>query len=219
MSNVVSIMQFGATGPVVAELQNDLRLLGFDPGENMGIYDNNTTQAVANFQRVNALVSTGDADAATVEMIKRRLAGGIEPPKPAAPPAQATPLSPTLATALRDAVKSAAPKPAAPKSTALVPKQYVGVISDPTPASLPFYKQPVFLAASVLAVAGIAIFAISQSHERAFESFEDAEGLVVETEIDSKPEELGDLAALAKAAKMMKPKRRKSPAKKAKGKD
>jgi peptidoglycan L-alanyl-D-glutamate endopeptidase CwlK len=81
----------GADG--VKQLQGDLAGQGLDPGPQDGLYGPQTKQAVAGFQRQNALRVDGIAGPQTLSGLRQVTAKGQAPVTPAAPaPPQAQPL-------------------------------------------------------------------------------------------------------------------------------
>ncbi|MGE5506660.1 MAG: peptidoglycan-binding domain-containing protein [Actinomycetota bacterium] len=50
----------------IADAQRELKALGYYPGEINGLYDNNTQQAVLDFQANNAVAPSGQLDVATL---------------------------------------------------------------------------------------------------------------------------------------------------------
>lgn len=177
-TNVEPIMQFGVTGPVVMELQADLRKAGFAPGENVGIYDRDTLAAVRSFQTAHGLPPTGNADAKTIRALKLQVGSPVEnAPQPPTglegtddekPKANVVQLHPDLLNSVK--------KFAAQPSQALAPVHVVGAVDDPDVT--PFYKKPAFVLTAVLAVAGLGLYAISQANQdEAFDTFEDADSL------------------------------------------
>lgn len=204
-ATVHPIMQFGATGPVVADFQRMLTAAGFYPGENLGVYDSATTEATKAFQQREGLAVTGDADRATITALERCDAalGSVEE----TPPDNVIqlPVSPKLV----ETVKQAA---ARPPSEAMVPRAYPVVVASEFAGlpSQPFYKHPLFITAAIIGGTGILLYAIAQMNaEQPFESFEDAEGL--DPAVSATPEPLDpELVSIAEAAKALKrrPRRR-----------
>lgn len=173
---VVPIMQFGATGPKVAELQAALRARGFEPGENMGVYDRDTITAIKRFQMASGLKVTGDADPRTIAKLipEEKPTPAPEPPL-AAPPDNVIPLSPQIADAIKGFTKATPLADPIGASVGLAP---VAVISD---EPIPFYKRPVFIVAAVAVAVGVGVYLYTSSTEPAFEDFEDAEAIDIST--------------------------------------
>lgn len=62
-------LQYGSSGPQVEELQRALNRNGLFPHPIDGVYGDDTRQAVRQFQRINRLDVTGQADAATLSAL------------------------------------------------------------------------------------------------------------------------------------------------------
>lgn len=87
-----STMKLNATGDAVAELQRELKALGYYHGEITRIYDNATKKAVIAFQKKNGLPADGAAGASTQQALYSgdALAADQTPtPKPTATPTPA----------------------------------------------------------------------------------------------------------------------------------
>jgi len=98
------VLQMGAVGDPVRDLQNALTALGFSVGEIDGEFGPNTAAGVRAFQLAHGLPATGIADQSTMQALAA-----------AARPKPAQPLTPAdILLALMNAFKQSAPAPSAP---------------------------------------------------------------------------------------------------------
>lgn len=85
------VLQAGATGDDVTELQRDLAAVGFDPGTADGDFGGKTERAVRSFQASAKLTVDGIVGPATVQALEAKLAALASAPSPA--PSQPAPVS------------------------------------------------------------------------------------------------------------------------------
>lgn len=78
-------LRYGSYGSRVAELEQKLHALGYDPGVVDKLYTYQTQAAVMAFQKDNHLRVTGAADAATLEALERAYAAKSQESQPEGP--------------------------------------------------------------------------------------------------------------------------------------